>query len=683
MFEELINFFTKKKEKPYVFPGLSQDSEKVNLITSEFNGALAYYQDDMDRQNESWGLYSGLGDSQYPAEIKAQMAKENRNPFQGNIIRKKVDGLAGSIIKNFYDVSFESVNGELRDLTRYIKELMLIDKELLDWNQSYVELVKDGLIHLGVEEIYIDYRYNPLGNIGFRRILPGHILLDPDWLTNNAWDLKKAWKSAYLTPKQMKELYKTKSTEIDTYIKIKEGNPTNFENGDMTKGVIHNENQTSYGDKYQVIEYHHMEKETKSVSIDVETGMIVPEGPEEFKQQWAELNGVDLKYGVMTREEEVEVYYVTTICPTLSNNFVLEDKRGVIQIGRLPFFPWSSARINGKNSGIPDLLKSVQQTYNFRESMLDYMIKTSPVGGKLVDPALFDNDVSKMDQFARNANNPAFIGFTATGALASGRNYFQELPRSTVDYGIVNELQRMLDMFDVISAQTGTMDGQSSGSEDSGIFFARRAMQSEVAQTILVKSLEQLWNEKGEAYLLLAKTLYSGVYREFYIMGTGEKIELNKPIITPSGEVLENDISQLPRTKVTVNQSPEGVTTRLVDRSVNSELIRVLPPENSISRTLAVKNVMKTLDNAKNEREQYNEAAEIEFALAREKALTEIMQLKASQMQMQQQLIAAQQPQIPEMAQVGQQSENQKEPAGNPMANMSGNNQAAANPMAQ
>jgi hypothetical protein len=685
MFQELLNFFSKKKDTPYKFPGISQDSEKVNLISSEFDNALAYYQDDLDRQDESWGLYSGINDSQYSAEVKAQMAKENRNPFQGNIIRSKVDGLAGSVIKNFYDVSFEAVNGDNVDLTRYIKELMLIDKELLDWNSSYRELVVDGLIHLGVEEIYIDYRYNPLGNIGFRRILPGHILLDPDWLTNNAWDLRKAWKSAYLTPKQMKQIYKTKANEIDTYIKMKEGDPEDFDNGNLDRGVIHNEQQSSYADKYRVIEYHHVEKETKKVEIDIETGMVIPEGNEEFKKEWGILNGVNFTDGVITREEEIDVYYVTTICPSLSNNIVLEDRRGVIQIGRLPFFPWSSARINGKNSGIPDLLKSIQQTYNFRESMLDYMIKTSPIGGKLVDPALFDNDINKMQAFIENSNNPSFVGFTATGALASGRNYFQELPRSTVDYGIVNELTRMLEMFDMVSKQSSTMDGQSSGSEDSGIFFARRALQSEIAQTLLVKSLEQLWNEKGEAYLLLAKTLYSGVYREFYIMGSKEKIELNKPIVTPSGEVIENDISQLPRTKVIVSQSPEGVTTRTIDRSVNSELLRVLPPENYLNRTLAVKNVMKTLDNAKSEREQYNEASEIEYTLAKERALTEIMNLKASQMQIQQQLMMAQQPQLPGMDQVpqgGQQGE-QPQPAGNPAATMQGNNMLAASPNKQ
>lgn len=683
MFENLINLFTKKKDQPYKFPGISTNYEKNNFIQSEYNRAVDYYREDLNRQDESWKLYSGLDDGQYPKEVVAQMKREGRSPFTGNVIRSKIDGLAGSIIKNFFDISFEPINGELTPLTRYLKELMFIDKELMDWNASYRQLVMDGLIHQGVEELYIDFRYNPLGNIGFRSILPGHILLDPDWISNNAWDLKRAWKTAYLTANQIKEIYGTKSEEIDIYIKMKEGEPSDFENGNLEDGVRRKDLDTKYGDKYRVIEYHHIEKEKKKVEIDIESGLVIPEGNEEFKQEWAIVNGVNLDGPKITREESFDVYYVTSICPDISINLVLEDKKSPMQIGRLPFFPWSSARINGRNSGIPDLLKSIQQTYNFRESMIDYMIKSSAAGGKLIDPSVVDNDMNKLDNLVSGFNKPTFIGITSPGALASGRQYIQELPRSTVDYGIVNELTRMLDMFDVISKQSATLDGQSSGSEDSGIFFARRQLQSEIAQTLLFKSLEQIWNEKGEAYLLVAKQLYSGVYREFYIFGSGEKIELNKPIITPSGEIIENDISELPRMKVIISQSPEGVTTRQVDRAVNTELLRVIPPENPINRALAVKNVMKTLDNAMVEKQEYEEAANLEAEVAKERVITEIFQLKAAQMQLQQQLMMAQQPQIPGLPDAqggGQEQGEQPQPEGNPNATMTGNDVNAATP---
>lgn len=681
MINELIQKylpFLDKKQKVNSIPNVT-GSQKVDFILREYNNAIDVNASEMERASEMWKMYSGLNNDQYPDKIKKKMMEEGRNPFQANFVRNKVDGLAGSIIKNFFDVSFDPVNGELSDLTRQVKELMLIDKELLDWNTSYRKLVIDGLVHCGIEEMYIDFRYSPLGNIGFRHIMPGHVMVDPRWLSSNAWELKKAWKSAYLTPDEIKNIYKTKSEEIDNYIQMKEGTPLDFDNGDTGRGMPHFDMNEKYGDQYRVIEYHHMEKEKQKVRIVVSSGLIIPEGSDEFIEEWAVLNNADLSDGIMEREEEIDVYYVTTICPSISRYLVLEDKRALIQIGRLPFFPWSSARINGKNSGIPDLLKSIQQTYNFRESMLDYTISTSANGAMMIDPMVVDNDVEKMHQLQRNWNNPSFKMFSSPGALASGREFIKEFPRNTVDLGIVSELTRMVELSDIVSKQPAAADGRSEGSEETGILFARKVLQSEITQTILIKSLEQLWNDKGEAYLLLAKQLYSGVYRDFYAFGSGRKIELNVPIVTASGEVVQNDISQLPRMKVIVSQSPEGVTTRAVDRAVNTELLRVLGPESSISRALATKNVMKTLDNSKADRAKYEETSELEYQLAKETALTNLMNLKVTQMQLQQSLMMAGQPQMPMLDQAGQQQQGEPPQAsGNPLASMQGSNLAAS-----
>jgi hypothetical protein len=669
--EKYLPFFNNKSNKQInSIPGL-KGNQKIDYILELYNNAVTFKTEDLDRASEMWNLYKGIDNSQYPDKVLSKMIEEGRNPFQGNFIRSKVDGLAGSIIKNFFDISFEPVNGEHSDLTRNLKELMLTDKELLDWNQSYLDLVRDGLIHLGVEEMYISFRYNPLGNIGFRRIMPGHIVLDPYWLSNNSWELKRAWKTAYLTVQEIKDLYKSKNEEIDIYLKMKEGVPEKFDIGDDSKGYPFFEHFEVYNDKYRVIEYHHLEKEKRKVEVVVSNGLVVPEGPDELKREWAIVNNIDLSDGVMNREEEIDCYYVTSICPSISRNLVLEDKKALIQIGRLPFFPWSCARINGKDSGIPDLLKSVQQTYNYRESMLDYMISTSANGAHLIDPLVVDSDSHKMDQLVKNWNKSSFKMFSSPGAISSGREFVKELPRTNVDYGIVNELQRMLDVADRISKQPAVMDGRSEGSEETGILYARKQIQAETAQAILFKTLEQHYNEKGEAYLFLAKQLYSGVYREFYILGSNKKIELNKPTVSSSGEVIENDISTLPRMKVIISQSPEGVTTRDVDRAINTDLLRAIGNFSPMNRALSVKNIMKTLNNAKSERQQYEESANLEYELAKEQTLTQILQLKSTQIQLQNQLMSVMQPQVPNIQQV----ENQQspEPSGNPAGTLEGN----------
>lgn len=674
--------FRKKSEGSYKHLGLSESAELVDFVTHEFDRVVEIETDDIQRASDAWKLFTGFKNGQYlDPKVVAEMEKEGRNPFQGNFIRSKVEGLAGSIIKNFFDIGFEPVDGDMSLLTRYITELMMIDKELLDWSQADMEFLIDGLVHRGCQEIFISDRYHPLGNIGFRRILPGHILLDPDWVSNNSWELKKAWKVAYLNVKQIKDIYDTKSEEIETYIQMKRGQPMEFERDDDSKGFPHYSLQEQYGDRYRVIEYKHIEREKKKIEFHIDSGLIIPEGTTEFKQQWAELNKIDLNDGVMSRTENIDVLYVTSICPQISRNLVLEDKKSKIQIGRLDIFPWSSARYNGVDSGIPELLKSLQQTYNKRESQIDYMIATSASGGVAMDPDIVDGNQAAKENIEQNWNKPNLKFWTAPGALASGRQFFQQLPKNQVDFGIVNELTRMVEMSDRISKQPAAMEGRSEGSEETGILYARKEMRAEVAQAILLKSYEQVLNEKGEAYVLLAKQLYSGVYREFNAIGSGRKIELNKPIITPSGEVIENDISQLPRMKVMITQSPEGVTNRLVDRSNNLELLRVLGPDSPIQRARATGNAMKTLNTSKEDKAAMIEDSELELALARETVKTQLLGLQAQQMQLAMQLQQNGQPMMPGMENPqgggGGQQQSPQQAQGNPQQEVQGNNMSA------
>ena len=668
LINKLLPFFDKKESSSSdKYFGVGEQGEKVDYILHEYNNVVDFETENLQRNEEAWALYSGFNDGQWPKEIVAQLHKEGRNPFQANFIRQKVDGLTGSLIKNFFDVNFEAVDSNNIDQIRMIKDLMYIDKELMDWNAAYLDLVTDGLVHQGVEEIFISDRYSPLGNIGFRRLIPGHILFDPDWLSNNSWDLKRAWKTAYLRPRDIKQIYESKGEEIDNFIKMKKGIPSNFDNGDRTKSVPHSDLADNYTDKYRVIEFHHIEREKKKIEIVVSNGLVVPDGPDEFKREWAILNQVDMSDGVMERDEYVDVSYVTTICPSISKYLVLEDKKSRIQLGRLPFFPWSSARINGRNSGLPELLKNIQQTYNKRESMVDHIIASSANGAAAIDPNIVDGDEHQMETIKQNWNTSGYRFWTSPGALASGREFVKQLPTSSVDYSVLNEITRMVDLFDRVSKSPAAMDARSEGSEESGILFARKELRAEIALTKIYKGLEQHWNEKGEAYLILAKQLYSGVYRELNIPGRkGEKLELNKPTLTPSGEVIENDISQLPRMKVIVTQSPEGATQKAVDRAVNVEILRSIGPDNPISRARAVKNIMKTLDTDKQDRDEAEQDATLELELNRSRLMTEMLQLKATQMQIQMQMQQAMQPQIPGIEQLPEGGGEPEQGAGNP-----------------
>jgi hypothetical protein len=201
--------------------------------------------------------------------------------------------------------------------------------------------------------------------------------------------------------------------------------------------------------------------------------------------------------------------------------------------------------------------------------------------------------------------------------------------------------------------------------------------QAEVNSTVQLLGLENHWNQKGEAYMLLAKDLYSGVYREFKERSADKRsvatIKVNEEVVNTDGsKITVNDLSKLERHKVIISQSPMGVNYRETDRAINTELLRNIPGQNPISRALAVKNIMKTLPNNAEEKKEYEEAAQLEYQLAKGSAEAQIVSFEAQKiqtaMQVQQMTNPAPQPQMQQQQQtpggsapaVGAQTANQQ-----------------------
>lgn len=624
-----------------------EPNRRIQFIKSEYDKAYSFDQDNRDRCENNWKMYSGFEHGQWPTQSINDLKSQNRHIAQYNFIRGKVDGLAGSIVKNWFDIDFVPVDGEYSNLTQALKELFYSDKEMMDWNDEYMLAVIDGLVYGCVEQMVINTRYNDLGNIGFERILPGHIILDPHWKTNSGWDLKKAWKIAYLNPKEIMEIYDHKSERIKERVDLMVLHGQSYQRDETSGTVPHFNLDNIYGTQYRVIEFHHIEKEKKEfeyvVGIDDKPDVKIPEGTKPFKQEWIMNNRIDTSNGIIKKKATVDTYYVSTICPDLDNEQMLEDRKSEIQIGRLPFFIWSAARINGINSGIVELLEDAQLSLNKRESLLEHMIATSSMGGLMIDPAIVGNDSRKQQYLLDNANKPNFKMLTESGALASGREFFKRLPEVTYQSEIHEQLERMSEYMDRLSKQTATLEGRNESSHDTGILFARRQIQSEIAQTVLVKGLERYWNEKGEAYLLFAPQLYGGTYREFTTSSYNGKenrntVAINDTVDTPVGKITYNDITTLPRHKVIVTQSPQGITVRATERAISAELLRSIPENNIVSKAQLTKNIMETLDNKDDDREKLKAAAELEYQLAVETIKTQIVSMKSQQAQLAQQM---------------------------------------------
>ena len=629
-------------------------------IESEFNRAYDEFVKDRNIEKNSWENYSGFDYGQWPTDAKNELRRSNRHIIQLNYIRGKINTLAGSIIRNGQEVDFVPVDDSTVDATKLLKGLFYSDREMLDWDSEFVEVVKDGLIHRGIMQMYISEKYSPLGNIALKRVQPGHLILDPNWVSHTDKDLTRVWRIAYLTPREMKEIYGKKASKIDDYVKIKAEQISSYEKDTATESMQNFNLEAVYGDKYRVIEYHHIRiKEVEKIVYIGEGGEVELTGMKSEDVDAYVMQAEVSNPGKLIRKKyKKKEYWISTSCNQLfSGAELLEDAKSEIQIGRLPFYIWSAARINGRDSGMVSLLEDAQRAINKRESLSDHIIASSAKGAMAIDPALFNNDIVKTENAIKELDKPNARFITAPGALASGRQYFYQIPKAQYAGEIYQEIDRMRNHMDSLSGATATLEGRSESSHDTGILFARRQMQSEIALTTLSEGLRQFWNDIGESYMLLAEKLYTGAYRrfktDFGVKGDdATMIELNNGSFS---------LKDLPRAKVLISQSQRGTTVREVERSVNAELLNRIPPNQYVYMATITNNIMKTLDMTGEEKKMLDSASELEMQLALKRAQLELANMDAQlgQIQMQQQ-------QAQMMAMQGGGGENPPGPEGGP-----------------
>lgn len=620
--------------------GMKRDKYwEIQHIQSELEKAYEHTYNQRQDMLKNWEMFSGFDYGQWDKEAKSNLKDDNRHIVQFNFIRGKINGLAGTMLKNPYDIDYVPTDGAYTTPTNIIKEIYYSDKEMMEWDHEYAESLRDGLISEGIEQMTISEEYNELGNIKFERIMPGHIILDPNWKSINDKMLKKIWKIAYLTPKEISEIYPKSKKKIEEYLYRQHMNGVTYEDDASTETVPYFNLDDNYGTKYKVIEEHAMVPDKRKVRVvmtDDDKTLEVPEDVDE--QVWLQENGFEADTPIVTKNISKDVYYVKTVCPSLMNTEFLENRKSEIQIGRLPFFIWSAARINGRNSGIVELLIDAQQTLNKRESLTDHIIATEAHGALALDPMIVGNDEGQFKTLLDNINKPDARIRTAPGALASGRQYIQRIPSAQFNPEVLNQVSRMADYVDKISQQTSALEGQQGSANEPGILFARRVAQAETALTMLGQSLERYIMNKAEAFMLLAQDLYSGTYREFTAINSDGKVSgtvaVNEEVETPFGTQVVNDIASLPRHKVVLSKSPVGVTVRETTRAINGDLLGKVPQTNPITRSKILKNVVMTMDTSERERDEYTEAAMLEEQYAVEQVLTGIAQMRSERKQM-------------------------------------------------
>ncbi len=629
------------EERPMVEKRQRGD-DRVRRMSAEFENRLSVTQARREEENENHGIYNGLGFGQWPKSVLEALAKDGKTKkdlSQFNFAFKKTNDIVGYLIRNWYDIDYSSIDGEDSETLHYMRDLYFSDKDLCDWETELGDFLTNGCIRSADLMVGVDYRHDTkFGNIGVKSLPPGSVVRDVNWTSKNSGDCRNAYIVSYMTPNEIKDTYNTKSKRIDMLMNIKamETERELFQGNNVPRFDL----DTEYNKNYRVLEYHHMETEKRKKMIGITKYGQFVDVPLDADQAWYEFNEVN-KDTTIEDEDLVEVYYITTICPDLDIDEPLEDRKGLLQMGRLPIIHWSYGRQNGTDLGVIDLIKDPQRYHNQMMSLSHEIIAFSR-RVRVIDPGAFGNDAADLDALEEKLNTPGATVFSEHHASNEFPNAIQEASPSTYTGNELNLAEMAKNSADGLTPYNASMAGQATSGVRSAEHFDGQREQGEVNLSLLNGSIKQFNKELGECYFYGSQSLYGGLYRKFYVDGKGA-VEINKPELDGS---VSNDISLLPRARVTIIESPNGVNRRLNKRSVAFQAMNAFGNTDPLLNNMFGEIILKSMDELSKEDEALiEERFEEQRQLLRKSSIAQtaqaelmVEQSKMQMAQMQQQM---------------------------------------------
>ncbi len=608
--------------------------DSVRHLYSEFRSRESITQESRNEENENHGIYNGIGFGQWPKGVLEALAKEGastKDLSQFNFAFKKVNDIVGYLVKNWYDIDYASIDGEDDEAIQYMKDLFFSDKDLCDWDTGINDALTNGCIRAADLLMTVDYRHdNKFGNIGVKSLPPGSVLRDVNWTSKSSGDCRNAFLVTYMSPKEIKEKYSSKSDRIDMLMKLKSMQETErdvFQGANLPRFNLEDE----YNKNYRVLEYHHMETEKRKKWLGITANGQFVDVPEDADDAWYDFNAVS-KDTVIEDEDMVEVYYITTICPDLDPEQPFEDRKGLLQMGRLPIIHWSYGRQNGTDLGVIDLIKDPQRYYN---QMMSLSLEITAFARHVtaIDPAAFGDNVD-LQELEEKFSTPGKKILMEPHASNEFPNAIQDAKPSTYTGNEINLAETVKNTAEGLTPYNASMAGQASGGVRSAKHFDGQREQGEVNLSLLTDSVKRFNNEIAECYFYAAQSLYGGLYRKFYADGKGH-VEINKPEEDGS---ISNDISMLPRARVVITEAPNGVTRRLNNRTTAFETMQYMGNGDPLTNNLMSEIIFKTFDHMTKEQEAefeeyFGEQRELIRANQRQQTIQAELMTEQSKMQ--------------------------------------------------
>jgi hypothetical protein len=588
-------------------------------------------------------MYWHIDFGMWPKEVVDKLRNEGRRPPTIPVIPDKIETLVGSVVANGFDVSFEANEPSQDDIALQLQDMYYSDRNECSWGQSEIESMLNACIYAGYERMVLDFTHNPFGNIAWESLNPRHILLDPAWKTNKVGDLGSYIVFNDLLPTQIMAMYPEVAEKLLHQWDVDKGG-ANLDYGTNLGAVPEAKAwEQKWGSYHRVIEFHHVKRTNGFWEWDKKNGCWFPEtGYKENSSddkmaklvyiQEHELGVDDIAMVPRTRN----VAYIETIVPSLSNAIFLSEGLDPIQTGNINLYPLG-IRYNGQFQGIVvDRLYDLQIAINRGEMNRQDVMARSAKGGMILDEAILGGDESKKDIITQSMNDPSariWVDEGSTKNLPGGG--ILPLPQSNVPFDQVNALSQYYDMSDRFSKVPAAMDARQESAKESGKLFRYKFEAGQVAQKFLMKIVEQHSKDKANAYYEQAKVTYRTGTRVFQGTKSG------KPVVINTAKTDEFNLASMPRLKVSVIPSPDGISVRNEQKNEFGEMLSLLVgPNDQLMKTIVMGWIIDLAEMPDKKRQEAKKAIELT-------TLVNAFDMKAKMVQAQSMIQQAQAPMQP------------------------------------
>lgn len=557
--------------------------EDGTLVARFWRKYRSYIDEDLRNGNrprllENLDLYTGTEYRQWSGDAVSALTSQGRPALTFNLIQQVVDTVLGNLEQRPTDIQFQAVAPGEDEKVATLQSLYDYDYERGNFEYQKLTLKRDGLIHTGVLQIYIDTSIDYRGNVGLRPVHPSHVLIDPWWQTGDIRDIRQVFRAEWMDAEQIKAVYQLKSEVVDELI---ERNRDIIETNTASIDKVADRSLEWYdqnGLRYRVIECCYMEDEDYDCVVSLDSGEEDEEATEKLRGMKGEAKAT---YKALLSETH-EVIKMTkricklfTFCPAIDRNLVLEDCDYPLQLGCVPFLVFSYKNVYGYRLGLPDVLRDAQQALNKRESLISHILSQAGNNNWLIESDTFKNPDGITD-FQDRQSLGGQVFEVQPGSLE--RMGIKPLERQPIPGDLMNATTSVMDMIYRLSSVVPAMQGRQEGSQESGLMFESKQSQALVALDMLSKQLKLLDQVFADMYFKAAKQIYGGAPREIVDSKNQRVIKLNERVWDEDrGEVvIRNDVNAIDRFIVDIAEVRVGPGRRASELNKYSQMLPVI-----------------------------------------------------------------------------------------------------------